>query len=503
MRSRLQSMPRWSRTVGRCARRASTLAFAVLVVVFVASAGATTYYVSPAGSDRAAGTSTRHPWQTLARVGRRHLKPGDRVLLRGGAVFAGTLQVVVDGEGSVRRPVLVGSYGGGHATIDAGQGSGVEILDSGGVRVDGLTLDGSGATSNAGSGVLALNSLPGAVKLRMLSIEHVQASGFGFAGIAVYGKPSDRSQSGYEDVTISDCVANDNRFYGVYVDGVEDPSTKSYANSNVTISDCVAAGNLGDPNYPQSHSGDGIFLGDVNGGLIDGSIAHGNGTLNSCEGCGPVGIWTANAHDVTIEHSESYENSSGGGGNDGDGFDLDGGATDCVLQYDYSHENDGSGFVIFGYAGAPHGEDANTIRFDVSRNDARRGGYPAILLAGEGQAATESAVYNNSVYLSPPVGGMPSAVEVLDEFSGRIFNNLLVTSGGLPLVNVPSPRPALSFQGNDYWSSGAPLEVSYGGASYSSLASWSAATGQETGGAATSIEPSLYSAGAPATDVGL
>jgi hypothetical protein len=506
MRSHLLSTPRRSLAVGRWAHCVLALTLVALFVVrFAASAGATTYYVSPAGSDRGPGTSTRHPWRTLARVDKRHLRPGDRLLLRGGAVFSGTLRVVVDGKGSARRPVLVGSYGGGRATIDAGRGSGVEILDSGGVRIDGLILDGSGASSNTGSGVLALNNLPGAVKLHMLRIEHVQAGGFGFAGIAVYGKPADRSQSGYENVTISDCAASNNRFYGVYVDGAEDPSTSSYANSDVTIRGCLATDNLGDSDYPQSHSGDGIFLGDVTGGLIDGSIAHGNGTLNSCEGCGPVGIWAANAHNVTIEHSESYENAAGPGGHDGDGFDLDGGSTNCVLQYNYSHENDGSGFVIYGYAGAPHRESANTIRFNVSRNDARRGGYPAILLAGEGQAATESAVYNNSVYLEPPVGGMPSAVEVLGEVGGRIFNNLLVTSDGLPLVSVPSPRSGLSFQGNDYWSSGAPLEVSYAGTSYSSIASWSAATGQESvsgASAATSIEPGLTSAGVPSADVG-
>ena len=506
MRSSLTSTPHRTAAVGQRVCHFAAVALALLLTVLAASASASTYYVSPAGSDRAAGTSARHPWRTLARVDRLHLRPGDRIRLRGGAVFSGTLRVIGDGGGSARRPVLVGSYGGGLATIDAGQGSGVEILDSGGVRLDGLVLDGSGPSSNVGSGVLALNSLPGAVKLRVLRIENVQASGFGFAGIAVYGKPPDRSQSGYEDVTISHSVANGNRFYGVYVSGVEDPLASSYANSNVIVSDSVAADNLGNPDYPQSHSGDGIFLGDVNRGLVYGSIAHGNGTLNSCEGCGPVGIWAANAHDVTIEHSESYENHSGPGGDDGDGFDLDGGTTDCVLQYDYSHENDGSGFVIFGYAGAPHAVGANTVRFNVSRDDTRRGGYPAILLAGDGQAVTESAVYNNSVFLSPPVGGMPSAVEVLGEVSGAsISANLLVTSGGLPLVNVPSPRPGLLFTGNDYWPSGLPLQINYNGVSYSSLGSWSAASGQEsaTGAeAATSLEPGLSSAGVPMADVG-
>ncbi len=463
-------------------------------------APARSYYVSPAGSDTAPGTTALHPWRTLARAGRAHLRPGDRVLLARGATFTGTLRVIVSGHGSASRPVVVSSYGSGSpATIEAGAGSAVAILDSGGVRVEQLVLRGAGATTNTGSGVLAVNDLPGARRLRGLTITGVQASGFGFAGIAVYGRPHDGSQSGYDDVAISDCRASANRIYGVYVYGVEDAAARTYANADVSVRDCTAFGNEGDPNYPQTHSGDGIFIGDVDGGVIDGSIAYDNGTLNSCEGCGPAGIWTADANNVRIEHSESFDNHSGPGGNDGDGFDLDGGTTNCVLQYDTSHDNDGTGLMIFGYSGAPHTVSGNTIRFDVSTDDGRRGGYPGILLSGDGQAVTHSAVYDNTVTISPPPGGSPSAIEVQGSVAATVSANVLATSGGLPLVRVPSPQPGLSFSGNDYWAGGEPLQILYGGRSYATLAAWSAASGQESSGGSqsgTTIDPAQALVGA-------
>ncbi len=60
--------------------------FLFALVLFVSKAHATTYYVSPSGSDANAGTSTTRPWKTLARVAKAQsvLKPGDTIYFRGG-----------------------------------------------------------------------------------------------------------------------------------------------------------------------------------------------------------------------------------------------------------------------------------------------------------------------------------------------------------------------------------------------------------------------------------
>lgn len=78
-----------------------------------------TYYVSLTGSDSNVGTSPSQAWQTIARVNRAQLQPGDGVLFQGGRTFSDdTLMPNVSGTASA--PIVFGSYGNGQATITMG-----------------------------------------------------------------------------------------------------------------------------------------------------------------------------------------------------------------------------------------------------------------------------------------------------------------------------------------------------------------------------------------------
>jgi hypothetical protein len=81
-----------------------------------AAISGTAYYVSPDGSDDSDGTSPDRAWATLARAGRVRLRPGDGVLLRGGAAFADA-DLEVSASGTSAAPVVFGSYGGGRARL--------------------------------------------------------------------------------------------------------------------------------------------------------------------------------------------------------------------------------------------------------------------------------------------------------------------------------------------------------------------------------------------------
>ncbi|MBB4661651.1 right-handed parallel beta-helix repeat-containing protein [Conexibacter arvalis] len=456
----------------------AALAAVVALVSCDGALAARTFHVSPDGDDRAAGTASE-PWRSLARVNRARLRPGDRVLLRGGAEFRGQLRLGPDDAGARGRAVAIGSYGGGRATIRSGRASAVLVLNAGRVRVSDLRLVGSGPLDNRGSGVEFRNTLPRARRLTGISIARVEASGFGVAGIAVHGRPADRSQSGFRTIRISDCVAHDNRRYGVYVGGIEDRRTRRFANADARIDRCRAYDNHGDPRFTANHSGSGIFLSNVDGGAITHSVAHDNGSLNACRNCGPVGIWAAIARDVTIERNESYRNRSGPGGRDGDGFDLDGGTIGCVVQHNYSHDNDGAGFMVYNWTGAPHEVRGNVVRFNISQDDSRRGGLPAILVGNDGSSNAGTRVHNNTVYLSPPPGGRPAAIGVYGTTSALVANNVLYTTGGLPLVDAAADQPGLRFRGNLYWTAGEPFSVTDAGRRHGSLEAWRAATGQE------------------------
>jgi hypothetical protein len=79
------------------------------------STGAT-YYVRPAGSDHARGTSRATAWRTVARVNRARLRPGDTVLFQGGAVFTDST-LIPPASGTNGHPIVFSSYGRGMARI--------------------------------------------------------------------------------------------------------------------------------------------------------------------------------------------------------------------------------------------------------------------------------------------------------------------------------------------------------------------------------------------------
>ena len=79
-------------------------------------ARAATYYVSPAGSDGAAGTSPAAAWKTVAKVNGKNLKPGDRVLFKGGGVWNDMLEP--RGNGTAAAPIAFAGYGSGRPVLD-------------------------------------------------------------------------------------------------------------------------------------------------------------------------------------------------------------------------------------------------------------------------------------------------------------------------------------------------------------------------------------------------
>ena len=84
-----------------------------------------TYYVSQrTGSDENDGRTCSTAFASLSAVNRRHLQPGDRVLLERGSVFYGQYLHVTD-SGTKEAPIVIGAYGTADAPprIDAcGQG---------------------------------------------------------------------------------------------------------------------------------------------------------------------------------------------------------------------------------------------------------------------------------------------------------------------------------------------------------------------------------------------
>jgi hypothetical protein len=197
----------------------------------------------------------------------------------------------------------------------------------------------------------------------------------------------------------------------------------------------------------------------------------GNGSLCSATQCG-AGIWTYDSTGVTIQYNESYSNHSASRV-DGDGFDLDQNVSSSYMQYNYSHNNDGAGFLDYsGLMNSAH--TGNAVRYNISENDARTADG-AITVGGH---VYKDAVYNNTVFISAPSVMAPTALKVFSAPSGvTVRNNILDAAGGLALISSPALGTAgVLFQQNDY---SASFRVVWGYTSYTALDAWRSATGQE------------------------
>jgi hypothetical protein len=447
--------------------------FGATMLLLVAGArplAATDYFVRPNGHDEAQGTSTNTAWRTIERVNQARFLPGDRVRFEAGASFAGNLRLSAEDAGTSNAPVVIGSFGKGRATILAGRQTGITIENAGGVVLQNLIVAGDGRTNNTGYGIRCDNTLTNGRRLEGLCITNVEARDFGIFGILVSG-----AHAGFEHVLITYCVMHDNLRGGMEVAGRLPWDSAVYAHVDVHVSHCQAFNNTGDPAYLQNHSGSGIVLYQIDGGVMEYCTAWNNGALCRSSG-GGVGLWTCASRNVVIQHCESFGNKTSGG--DGGGFDIDGGCVDCALQYNYSHDNDGPGLMVYTYPYASYADRGAVVRFNISENDARKGRrYAGLWVRTDGKEMTGLEIYNNTVV----IGSWTEQAALIDArgVEARVRNNIFIaTAPALPL-RVEEPQARVRFENNLYWREGGPAEISWGGQTYSSLNEWRDRTGQE------------------------
>jgi hypothetical protein len=92
-------------------RRRTAIGLLVLATLTV-SAGATTYYVDPAGSNANNGLSPQTPWRTLLKVGISTFQPGDVILFKRDGVWNEWL--TPSSSGAPGNPIKFDAYGNGH-----------------------------------------------------------------------------------------------------------------------------------------------------------------------------------------------------------------------------------------------------------------------------------------------------------------------------------------------------------------------------------------------------
>jgi hypothetical protein len=386
------------------------------------SAHARNYYISAMGNDSNPGTKPQ-PWQSVVKVNGTDFKPGDNVLFEGGKTFAGTINVDKNDSGTGDRKIVITSYGTGRAVIDGGNGTGLIADGCNHLIVKNLNFIGSGRKAGNTKNGVCIFDLHGA------EIDNVDVSGFRSNGIL--GR-------GIRDIRITNVHAYENGHAGICVGG----SRSNRRSKNVYIGYCVAQNNPGDPSNLTNHSGNGIVAGNVDGAVIEYCQAMNNGWDMPRKGNGPVGIWAWNADKVIIQFCIAHDNKSPG--QDGGGFDLDGGVTNSVVQYNLSYNNEGPGYFLCQYPSAPVFKN-NIVRYNISQNDCtknnRRSGID--IYAANAQMS-DCKIYNNTIYNSKGAG---IAFGGLDVPGVVIRNNIFICAGELISGEAKRGR----FENNIYW----------------------------------------------------
>lgn len=409
------------------------------------------YYLSAAGNDQNNGLSPATAWRSLDRLKHLVFKPGDRILLEGGATFYGQLLIGEQSAGDAANPVVVTTFGVGRATIDAGDGTGLLIHNTGGVRVANINVKGNGVGKNAGNGIECLVDKSG-TNPRGIWIDSCQVSGFHRYGILLNG--SGDETCGFQAVKITNCEAFENGEAGI----ASWSYYPSMAHRDLYVAYCKAHHNRGILSKTENHSGNGIVMSGVDGVLIEYCEAWENGADSRSTGGGPVGIWLWCCRNGVIQYCTSHHNHAGTKC-DGGGFDIDGGASNCTIRYCLSHDNEGAGYLVCEF-GCPFPCTNNTVTQNVSRNDGLNNHYGALSIsgAGKGYEVGNTVFSHNYVYVSAAnaiAGTTPAALYFnATDFSGiQLINNTFEVADGADVLHCDTLLEAAKarFQGNVFF----------------------------------------------------
>jgi len=438
------------------------LAILVVLAMSPGTAAAAIYYVDcTAGSDSNNGTATTTAWRTVGRAAQRVYVAGDQILLKRGCVWTGTSvapeSFVAQGSGSVASPILLADYGTGNLPkIDAFNATAVALenvqhwtvrnldLTQHGQTPQGIGDDGKDAQRNNDEFmkpvllVRGLAATTGVVNcgepctVRNIRLEGLKVHDGQWNGIFVMGGfyelTSDRY--GYVDgVVITGTESWNNHKSGMEFSSTYH-KTQIYPTKNVQVLSCNVHDN----------GGDGVVMGPVENALIDGCTASFNGRLRDAR----LGLWTWDSKNTTIQFSESHHNmtpENGSGARDGGGFDLDLGTEDGMIQYSWSHDNQGEGFLLmtwpigFGYTrGVSH---YTQMRYNIGERDAKKLAAAITIFGG----TLPAVIHNNTIYYEPNrPSGSPMFIAEGAAFgtnvwgkSGKptvyMYNNIFINNG--------------------------------------------------------------------------
>lgn len=394
----------------------------MILFLLIGQAQATDYYFHPTqGNDQNSGFHAKEAFQSLSKLENLTLQPGDRILLAGGEVFSGTLEIK-GFKGKPDQPLVITSFSTENisskpARIDAkGFANGILIHNSSFVEVSNLEItgDGYGTKSPEGEmriGVQILATGEGQVKgitLDKLRIFEFYFEEKGFTRGAAEVKSANGTQRyGWgirlinpsesaliEEVKILNSDISDVSHTGIKLTGT---ATQNIRQVSITGNNLTQTG------------GPGIQMSGVKFVHVsDNQVTYSGSTDDSRKWGRGSGLWTWGSSNVLIEKNKfMYANGPG----DSAGAHIDFNCDNIVLQYNFRAYNAGGFIEVLG-------NNFNcAYRYNISVNDGHRikgqngafqegktfwlSGYQGEKKPRKGPV--NSYFYNNTIYVSEDI----------------------------------------------------------------------------------------------------
>ena len=372
------------------------------------------YFIdSISGNDSYDGLSPESAFKSLEKMGKIELSGGDRILLKKDCVFKGSLTVSSSGKEGL--PIEISAYGQGFnkpAIITEDCEYAVSITGEY-VVLDGLEI----SNPKGHYGIQLKSEIHGAtrgVTVKNCYIHDVwtvnnlgprdrkpQESWHHHAG-GISVETNREAPTWYENLRIENNILENINRTGIWLGG---QWFNRYKNSFPWVTN--KADGMNDPWYPHKNvyiayntvdhpHGDGIIGIGCRKLLMEHNKVYYANCMSRVGACN-AGLWSMCCDGAVIQYNEvAYTGLEYGG--DGEAFDIDNCSNNTVVQYNYSHHNEGGFMLVCNIVcNSKESHHDNIIRNNLSVDDANKHDSALFNFTG---AMRNVSVLNNTVYTS-------------------------------------------------------------------------------------------------------
>ncbi|WP_157638019.1 right-handed parallel beta-helix repeat-containing protein [Flexithrix dorotheae] len=324
---------------------------------------ATNFYINPSGgNDKHNGKSPDAAWKSSKPLESIFLKPGDSLLVLANDTLTGGI-FLENAQGSREQPIVISRYGtGNNPVIDGDENkAAIHITNPEFITVEHLVI-----TNPKGENGILMEAKD-AGELSQVRIDHVEvyavfdeAANISYPpktkGGIVFKANKDEKPSWWNGIIIENCHLHDLGSCGISI-GSDYKVNKGIADGEVTYPILgVSIRN----NKIHDIVRDGAIIRQCKDGIMEYNEVWRTGLVAISNG-----IWWYDSDHCILQFNEGYQ-CKAAFDRDGAPFSIDNSSTNCIIQYNYSHDNEGPGYMLFGHD--DNGHD-NIIRHNISVND--------------------------------------------------------------------------------------------------------------------------------------